>query len=236
MAASLQPEEFDLIDTIGDVARYHGRTRTDRIAMNFEGRDTTYGELDKQSNQVANALTAAGVTKGQAVAFLGKNMDHYFEVLMGASKIGAVISPIGWRLQPDEVAYILNDNQAPIVFVGSECVGCLNAAFAQVEKKPLVVAMEHGDHNCPLYETWRNARASTDPAVPVSQADPVILLYTSGTTGRPKGVMLTNANMLRSRRVLSEARMDWNEWNEGDTNYVAMPIAHIGGTGWGSLD
>ncbi|MBN8608262.1 MAG: fatty acid--CoA ligase [Caulobacterales bacterium] len=233
MAASLQPEEFDLIHTLADVARHHGRTRNERIAMSFEGRHTTYGELDKHTNQVANGLIAAGARKGQSVAFLGKNMDHYFEVLLGASKIGAIISPIGWRLQPDEVAYILNDNQAPIVFVGAECVGGLDAALQQVENKPLVVAMEPGEHNYPLYETWRGARSSIDPNVPVASEDPVILLYTSGTTGRPKGVMLTNANMLRSRRVASEARMDWNEWSEGETNYVAMPIAHIGGTGWG---
>jgi long-chain acyl-CoA synthetase len=60
-----------------------------------------------------------------------------------------------------------------------------------------------------------------------------LILYTSGTTGRPKGVVLASANLLRSRKALSQASMGWNEWQEGETNLVAMPIAHIGGSGWG---
>jgi len=198
MSASLKPEEFDSIHTIGDIVRNHARVRADRIAMQFEGRVTTFADLDRQSNQAANALVAAGLKKGDRVAYLGKNSDHYFEIWFAAAKAGAIIAPIGWRLSPAEVAYIIDDTAASVLFVGAECVACANEALRQTQTKPL-------------------------------------LLYTSGTTGRPKGVMLANANLMRSRRALSEAAMGWNEWNEGETNLVAMPIAHIGGSGWGLI-
>ena len=233
MGASLKPEEFDAIHTLGDIARNHARVRGDRIAMQFEGRTTTFADLDRQSNQAANALIAAGVKKGDRVAYLGKNADRYFELWFATAKAGAIIAPIGWRLSPPEVAYIVDDTAASILFVGAECIGCATEALKQTQAKPLVIAMEAGDHGFSVYEAWRDAQPATDPKVAVDPQDTSLLLYTSGTTGRPKGVMLASANLLRSRKALSQASMGWNEWNEGETNLVAMPIAHIGGSGWG---
>jgi long-chain acyl-CoA synthetase len=92
--------------------------------------------------------------------------------------------------------------------------------------------MEMSSAAYPAYELWRNVRPARDPAIEVDPASTGLLLYTSGTTGRPKGVMLMHANLMRSRRVLAEAKMGWNEWREGEVNYCAMPAAHIGGTGW----
>src|SRR5689334_22498002 len=103
MAASLRPEEFDLMPTLGDVPRHHARTRGEQIALSFEGRHTTFAELDRRASQVANALLTEGVQKGEAICYLGKNTDQYFELVLGAAKAGAVIAPIGWRLSPSEV-------------------------------------------------------------------------------------------------------------------------------------
>lgn len=233
MAASLQPEDFDHMPTVADVARHHGRTRGDRIALSFEGRQTTYAQLDAHSNQVAQALLAAGLTKGDCVAYLGKNSDQYFEIVFGATKIGAFMAPIGWRLSPAEVAYAIDLAKAKIIFVGPECADCLAEALAQTESKPIVVAMEQGENPYPLYQPWRNAQPAKDPGPLSAPEDTVLLLYTSGTTGKPKGVMLTNANLMRSRKEMSAHKLGWNEWEEGEVNLVAMPFAHIGGTGWG---
>lgn len=233
MAASLKPEEFDLMPTLGHLARHHGRTRAARTAMVFEGRTTSYAELDAHTNQVAHALAAAGVKPGEAIAYLGKNSDQYFELVLGASKAGVVIAPIGWRLAPGEVAYILDDTQAKIVFVGPECMDCAHAALEIAQSSPLLIGMESTPHDAPLYEAWRDAQPASDPNVAVDPKMTALLLYTSGTTGRPKGVMLTSENLMRSRRALAEASMGWNEWQEGEVNLVAMPAAHIGGTGWG---
>ncbi|HET9230713.1 MAG TPA: AMP-binding protein, partial [Vitreimonas sp.] len=233
MAASLKPEEFDAMPTLGDVARHHGKARGEQIALSFEGRLTTYADLDRHTSQIANALIAACVKKGEAIAYLGRNSDHYFELVLGAAKAGAIMAPIGWRLAPGEVAYIIDDTQAKVLFVGPELIDCAKAALAEAKTKPLLIAMENGASDWPSFETWRDAQPASDPRIEVAPEDTGLLLYTSGTTGRPKGVMLTSANLMRSRRKLSESQMGWNEWNEGETNLVAMPAAHIGGTGWG---
>jgi len=235
MSRSLHPDEFDAMRTLGDIARNHGRTRADNIAMQFEGRTTTFAALDRQSNQAANALIAAGLKPGDRVAYLGKNSDHYFELWFAASKAGAIMTPIGWRLSPPEVAYIVDDTAASVLFVGAECATCAEEALKQTQTKPQVIALEAGAHTWPTYAEWRDAQPARDPALSVRPEDTTLLLYTSGTTGRPKGVMLANANLLRSRRALAEAGMGWNEWSVGETNLVAMPVAHIGGSGWGLI-
>lgn len=232
MPVSLRPEEFDLMITLGDVPRHHARVRGDRVAMSFEGRETTFAALDANSNRTSAALIAAGVKPGDQVAYFGKNSDHYFEVLFAAMKVGAVIAPIGWRLSADEVAYIVDDAQAKLLFVGPECIECGEAAAAKSASRPKMIAMEGGAHAHPVFEAWRNAHPAEDLAIKVAPEATALLLYTSGTTGRPKGVMLTSNNLLRSRRRLSEASLGWNEWNEGEVSYCAMPVAHIGGTGW----
>jgi long-chain acyl-CoA synthetase len=120
MKLSVQPHEYEFMATVAEVARYHGANRPGQTALSFEGRDTSYGELDRQSNRLANALIAAGVGRGECVAYFGKNSDTYFELLFAAAKAGAVIVPIGWRLAPPEAAYIIDHAAAKAVFVGGE--------------------------------------------------------------------------------------------------------------------
>lgn len=232
MTASLKPEEFDHMPTLADVARHHGRARAGKAALSFEGRATSYADLDRHTNQVANGLIAAGVKRGEVIAYLGKNSDHYFELVLGAAKAGVIIAPIGWRLAPSEVAYIVDDAEAKLLFAGPECIECAQAALKEAKHQPALIAVEAGA-DAPSFEAWRDGQSAVDPELPITPQDTALLLYTSGTTGRPKGVMLTHGNLLRSRRALSESAMGWNEWKEGEVSLVAMPAAHIGGTGWG---
>src|SRR5262249_15217752 len=110
--------DFEQILTVGDVSRYHAKERPNAIAQSFEGRETTFAELDRHTSKVANALIAEGVKKGDRVGYVGKNSDHYFELFFGAAKMGAVMAPIGWRLAVPEIGYIIENSKAPIVFVG----------------------------------------------------------------------------------------------------------------------
>ncbi|MGE0595698.1 MAG: fatty acid--CoA ligase [Hyphomonadaceae bacterium] len=223
MQRSVSAEEFDQMTTLGDVARHHGRTRGGRIALRFEGRETTFAEFDRNTNRVANALIAAGVKPGEAIAYLGKNSDHYFELVFGAAKAGAITVPIGWRLASPEASFIAENAGARLLFVGEEC---RDIAAAMENAPPLVDMVSQ-------YQAWRDAADERDPAVAVDPHDTAVLLYTSGTTGKPKGVMLTSANILRSRQIAADALMDWNTWGPEEVSLVAMPAAHIGGTGWG---
>jgi len=226
--------DFDRMHTLGDVARYHAEVRPGATAFSFEGRDTDFALFDRHTNQVANALIAAGLSTGDRVAYVGKNSDHYFELLIGAAKAGVVTTPIGWRLAAPEIAYIVGDSDAKLVFVGPELIGHVEEVGAELTHRPVVVAMEAdgaGEHQ--TFEAWRDAQSDADPGKPIKTSDIAIQLYTSGTTGRPKGAMLTHDNMLAMRRTASEYPLDWNQWGPTDVSLVAMPVAHIGGSGWG---
>ncbi|MBA4794387.1 fatty acid--CoA ligase [Phenylobacterium sp.] len=225
--------DFDAMPTLGDIPRYHGRERPEAVALTFEGRKTTYGEFDRHANQVAHALLASGVGKGDRIAYLGKNSDHYFELLFGAAKTGAVMTPVGWRLAPPEVAGIVADAEAKILFFGPECADCAAEVAAGLSPSPRLIAMEPKGADHQAYEAWRDAAEAADPKRPISTSDVVVQLYTSGTTGKPKGVMLTHDNILGGRRRAADAQMAWNSWGPDDVSLVAMPVAHIGGTGWG---
>ncbi len=234
VAGSVSAVDLDQMATVGDIARYHARERGQDVAFSFEGRETTFSAFDAETSRVANALLAEGLKTGDHIAYLGKNSDHYFELFVGAAKMGAVPTPIGWRLAPPEIGYIVEDCAAPLLFVGPEVMEQARAAIAPLAKKPKLIAMEaDGAEGAPVFEAWRDAASDQDPGVAVTTGDVAVQLYTSGTTGRPKGVMLTHDNLLAGRKDSALAQMDWNTWGPDDVSLVAMPVAHIGGTGWG---
>jgi acyl-CoA synthetase (AMP-forming)/AMP-acid ligase II len=227
-----QTIDFEAMRTLADVPRYHALHRPEDIALIFEGRETSFAHFDRRTNQAAQALLAEGLGKGDRIAYLGKNSDHYFELLFGAAKIGVVMAPIGWRLAPPEVAYIAGDAEAKMLFVGPEVADCALQIAADLPGMKMI-AMEPGATGWPSYEAWRDAQPARDPDLPLDERDVAVQLYTSGTTGRPKGAMLSHLNILGGRRKAAEAQMDWNRWGPDDISLVAMPVGHIGGTGWG---
>ena len=107
---------------LADMVRDRAKTRGDAIVYEFEGRQTSFAEFDIRTNRVANALKALGVKPGERIAYLGKNSDVYFELLLGAMKANVVMAPVNWRLAGPEIAFIVEDCKAPVLFVGPEFV------------------------------------------------------------------------------------------------------------------
>lgn len=219
--------------TLGEVARMQAEAKGDAPAFMFEGRATSFAEFDVHANQVANGLIAAGLKKGSRVAYLGKNSDHYFEAFIGAAKAGAVMAPVNWRLAPPEIVYIVNDCKAEVLFVGPEFTDLARQIAPELPSVRLIVAMEGGVPEWPPFETWRDEQSGAEPDVGAGWDDVVVQLYTSGTTGRPKGAMLKHSNILGMRQTPPELIAEWNTWQDGDISLVAMPVFHIGGSGWG---
>ncbi len=228
---SLTEADFDQMPTLGDIARFHAKERGDSVALSFEGRNTSFADFDLKTNKVANALIADGVKFGERVAYIGKNSDLYFELLVGAAKMGGVTLPIGWRLAPAEMAYIVQDGGGSLLFVGPEVVEQVNEALKEIDNPPRIILMEGEGEN--VFEAWRDRQSDADPGVEIAEDDVALQLYTSGTTGRPKGAMLSHGNLLGGRREAAEADLPWNKWGPDDVSLVAMPVGHIGGTGWG---
>lgn len=218
--------------TLADLPRKWAAVKPDAIAHVFEGRETTFAAFDALSNRVANGLIALGLKPQSRIAYLGKNSDLYFELLYGAAKARVVLAPVNWRLAPAEIAYIVEDCQAEALFVGPEFSDSV-AGFAQELKRvKTIVAMEGAAHGWPDFSEWRDAQSPSDPGLAVARDDVAIQLYTSGTTGHPKGAMLQHRNLLGLREAAGDNLPDWNRWSEDDVSLIAMPIFHIGGSGW----
>jgi acyl-CoA synthetase (AMP-forming)/AMP-acid ligase II len=219
--------------TVGEVARMQAANRPDAPAYVFEGRSTTFSEFDAHANQIANGLRAAGLGKGSRVAYLGKNSDHYFEAFIGASKIGAVMAPVNWRLAAPEIVYIIDDCRAEVLFVGPEFTDLARRMAPELKTLRKIIAMEGSVPEWESFEAWRDKQSAEEPEADIGWDDVVIQLYTSGTTGRPKGAMIKHAGILGMRQQPPELMAEWNKWQDGDVSLIAMPIFHIGGSGWG---
>ncbi|MGH8175060.1 MAG: fatty acid--CoA ligase [Steroidobacter sp.] len=215
------------IRSLADIPRVHARTHPERRALAFEDRVTTYGELDARTNQVAHALIASGLKPGDRIAHLGKNTDFYYELLLGATKAGVVMTPVNWRLTPAEAQYIINDSEARLLFVGPEFIDTV-AAYAPPGRTDHIIGVE-APYRGRAYREWRDAQSMRDPLLSIAQDAAAIQLYTSGTTGHPKGAVLVHANFMS---MPASPTLPWSEWDADDVSLAAMPCFHIGGTGW----
>jgi fatty-acyl-CoA synthase len=225
--------DFSRLKSVADISRVHAAERPDAVALDFNDRVTTYRQLDDRASRVAQGLIALGQKPGARVGYLGKNSDRYFEVLLGAFKARAVIVGVNWRLVPPEIAYVLNDAGCEVIFVGREYLDTIEKILPDCPKLKTVIAMDGGHATWTSYESWRDARAATDPMLPVAPEDDVIQLYTSGTTGHPKGVQITNANYLSIFDCLGSAPL--GQYEPDDVVLVAMPIFHVAGVNIGLL-
>jgi len=219
------------ISVVGDITRHHARVRPDHAAIIHEGRSSTYRQFDQRTNQVANGLIAAGVGPQQRIAYLDKNSDRFFEAYLGATKANVVLVGINWRLAPPEVAYIVNDARAEVMIVGREYLGALAQIRDQLTSVRLILVIGGADGEHADFDAWRDAQSEIDPKLPVDPQDIAIQLYTSGTTGHPKGAQITNANVLAG--VSYCASGDLGHWGEDEVSLVCLPMFHIGGAGWG---
>ena len=221
------------LKSVADIPRVHAADRPDAIALDFNDRITSYGELDKRASQVAQGLIALGQKPDARVGYLGKNMDRYFEVLLGAFKARACIVGVNWRLAAPEIAYVLNDAGCEVLFVGKEYCGAIEKIVIDCQTLKQVIAMDGGHPLWPDYVPWRDAHEARDPMLPVALDDDVIQLYTSGTTGHPKGVQLTNANYLAILKCAED--MGLANYTPNDVVLIAMPIFHVAGVNIGVL-
>jgi acyl-CoA synthetase (AMP-forming)/AMP-acid ligase II len=199
------------VKTVAEVLRWRARRHPDLPVTWFQGRSRSFGEMDASSSALAAGLVdELAIEPGDRVAILDKNSDDYLELLFALDKAGAVSVPVNWRLTPSEVATVVGDASPAALVVGEEFrssadqVGCRVLGFGEL---PRDGADPRRDREEAV--TWQ--------------------LYTSGTTGLPKGAMLSNRNLTGLLGTLS---YEAPELNEGARGLVAMPLYHIGGCGW----
>jgi fatty-acyl-CoA synthase len=217
------------------------RMSPNRVAITFEGEQCTYHDLAQRVDRLANALRALGLQRSERIAYLGLNHPASLETIFAAGLLGAITVPINSRLAIAEVQHILDQCQASMLIIGSE-----HRALAR-QLMPL----------CPTVKVWIDVEAGQDgdgflaygPLLtdsssehidePVELTDPCLIMYTSGTTGRPKGAVITHANMTwnnvnqmisvdlrQDERTLAVAPL----FHMGGLNLTVMPTLMLGGT------
>ncbi len=223
---TLRPAPGD-ITRLADISTHWAGTAPDRIALTAGDRTWTYGEIDTEAQQVAQGLIALGVGAGDRIAYLDRNTPEYFMHLFGGAKVNAVSVAVNWRLAPPEMEYIIDDADAKMLFVGEEFLGHLERMT--LPKVELVVVIgDPGDTGHRRYDDWVAGFDAIEPGVAIDGDDTCYQLYTSGTTGLPKGVELTNDNFMATMETGREA---WR-FDSSAVNLVAMPLFHIAGSGW----
>ncbi|EPZ15060.1 hypothetical protein M622_16990 [Thauera terpenica 58Eu] len=217
------------IASLADIPRYYARVDGERVALMNARRKETFRELDLVSSRLANLIVDSGAGPGSVIAFFGKNSIEYFEAMFAASKAGCTLLPLNWRLSAAELAAVLEDAAPRLILVDAEYCGLMQKVRELGAPAATTIAFDSTSGE----ETELSRRladcSEVDPALPVRPEDTALLLYTSGTTGQPKGVQLTHGgiNFMRLCEHLESAF----SWQPDDVMMFIMPNFHLVGTG-----
>jgi len=187
----------------------------------------TYAQTNQRSNQVANYLKENGVQKGDIVSIMVLNSPEIYYTMFGAQKLGAVAGAINYMLKGPEIAYVLNDSKPKVAFVGSEFMKDFAAGYELAGHKPIVVEVATGvPHDsqiavCKLEEILASY-PEIETLVPQMPEDPFLLLYSSGTTGVPKGILLPNRAQLSVCRDMNRIQL----FHGRDIMMIILPMFH----------
>jgi len=206
------------------VLEHHATRAPDRAMTVFEGRTTSYREMAAQVAATAAGLADRGVGAGDVVALLSYNCPEFLETVFAANHLGAIAMPINWRLAAPEVRYILENSQARAIVADGALVTLADDALAGVDTPPTRVAIDAPAPPgwIPLDELRASAHAA--PHAPAAADDLHRLMYTSGTTGHPKGVMLTHANLAWK----NAAHIVEFGFTSADLGLACGPLYHVG--------
>jgi fatty-acyl-CoA synthase len=213
--------------------RRHAHVQPVDVALRSDGSGITYEELDARFDRVAAAFSRLGVCVGGRVAILMANRTEYIEALGGIMRLGAIAVPLNFRLVAAEVAHLLHDSGATLLVVDQERQGIAREAVAAAGgDAPVVVVGDpaasgsgHGWADI-LYDAPDMPPLSSDTVAAWEPAAPAAIMYTSGTTGRPKGAVLTHLNLLMSTMAFMRTT---RSLGNGGTSLCAAPIFHIAG-------
>ena len=208
----------------------HALMQPDATALRFLGHTTTWGELDRRVTALAGALSRRGVEFGDRVLILMLNRTEFIETVLAANLLGAIAVPVNFRMTPPEIAFLVSDCEARVVVTEPVLAG---VATAVRDARPDAGRRHRGGrtHRGRAARLRRPARrGAVRPPEPVDipNDSPALIMYTSGTTGRPKGAVLTHANLAgQAMTLLFTSGADLNN----DVGFIGVPLFHIAGIG-----
>jgi acyl-CoA synthetase (AMP-forming)/AMP-acid ligase II len=215
------------MEFVVDAIRRHARTQPDAVAYWTPTRTWSFAQLEAASNRVAQGLLALGVGKGERIACLTKHTVECVLLTLAGNKTGAVCMPVNWRLAPPEIEYVLNNGKARLLVVDAAFAAAARAV--SVPSLKLTLATDHALDALQSFADWCAGFDAADPGLPMAEGDTALQLYSSGTTGLPKGVELTHRNISASMIEATPQAIDYR--GPPDVFLNVLPTYHIAGTG-----
>lgn len=206
---------------------FYARNTPEAPCFTRQDETIAYGDVNAVANQLANGFLDLGVNKSERVAILGENSVEHCFWLMAASKVGAVSVPLNYRLAPAELAFVISDSNTRVLLVLEGMEETLEALRPLLSLDVAIITTGHPDtlH----WNDWLARFPNASPAVEVGHDDPCIQLYTSGTTGNPKGVVTSHYNILQLTMMNIIATP--HRPHMGSAGIICAPLFHIGGAG-----
>ncbi|MCU5784169.1 AMP-dependent synthetase and ligase [Alcanivorax balearicus MACL04] len=219
-------QDVHYLGGVGDWITHHATQDPQRMALVFGDLRLTYSELNQRINRLANALTDLGVAKGDRVALLMLNGNHFIESFFACAKLGAIALPLNYRLSAEEIGFILGDAGATVLLYQPALADLFRSIRQNTALHHGIATegeAEPGDHR---YDALLDAAPASEPGVPLNQNDPLMMMYTSGTTGKPKGALLSHGNptWLTADTIASDAAI-----SRDSVILTIAPLFHIGG-------
>jgi acyl-CoA synthetase (AMP-forming)/AMP-acid ligase II len=197
----------------------------DRELMVFENNRWTYEQTNERVNRLAHALTEAGVSKGDRIGMLSVNCSQYIEAYFAAAKTGAIFVPLNFRAKADELAYMINTSEAKVLFVGERYLDMVRDMKPQLTGLENCISIDAPYEDMLNYEEQISSGSDEEFFSEIEDEDVTILMFTSGTTGRPKGVPLTHDSF--STYILDN--VDPADPEIEEKNIVTVPMYHVAG-------
>lgn len=208
---------------VGHILAFAASRFPERIALIFEDKKFSFREFNQRTNQFAQSLLRLGLQKGDKIAVLLYNSNPFVEIYLGTAKAGGVFTPINFRLAAEEILYILDHSDARFFVYGEEFIPVVQSIRSRLTKIEYFLSAGKEPYGRDLhYETLLAGSGNDDPNIPISEEDECQLMYTSGTTGRPKGAMITHGNVLWNLFNIILGR----EEREGEISLVIGPLYH----------
>jgi acyl-CoA synthetase (AMP-forming)/AMP-acid ligase II len=213
---------------LDDRLAHWARATPEAEAVSYLGRTWSWAQWEDRVRRLAGALAARGIGRGDVVGSLDKNHPATVELTFAAASLGAATAIFNWRLAGDEVDYAVNDSGARLLLVGSELMTLLDGIRDRLAAVEHVVEVTPDGADGDAYEAMLDGATRLERRADVTPEDVCLVMYSSGTTGHPKGVML------RQRNVLEHTVNAHDGWafDPGDKNMVSMPLFHVGGTSY----
>lgn len=220
------------IKNLAQLSEYQAKHVPNNTFSIFEGEKTTYSQFHQQVLTIANRLLDEGVKPGSRVAIMAKNSQNYVEIFHACLHVGAVLVGINWRSVSAEVRYVLDDSQSELVFVDHDFFNVIENIENEVKTVNKIIALTKEHKTFTNFSSWKKDAKSTAINIEnINEQDTAIQLYTSGTTGHPKGVELTHKNLLTELKMIFVS--NWTQWDDHDVSLVCLPMFHVAATVWG---